>query len=112
MISSNRSAVKLSVLVLASLLLQVMPVQGQDLVWARQMGGAIKDAPWGVAVDGNGDMAVCCRGPGPRPEMGNISGGLEAWRGGAMEKLRARVYDPERKPEKCLLCKANWSMRR
>jgi radical SAM protein with 4Fe4S-binding SPASM domain len=65
-----------------------------------------------LAVDGRGDMAICCRGPGPRREMGNISGGLEAWSGGAMGELRARVYDAKNKPEKCLLCKANWSVRR
>jgi hypothetical protein len=51
MIGANRSAMKLSVLALASLLLQVIPVQGQDLVWARQMGGPIKDRGRGVAVD-------------------------------------------------------------
>ena len=39
MICLDRSAAKLSFLVLASFLLQVVPVPGQDLVWARQMGG-------------------------------------------------------------------------
>jgi len=44
---------KLSFLVLASFLLQVVPVQGQDFVWARQMGGATGvDLGNDVAVDG------------------------------------------------------------
>ena len=65
MICLDRSAVKLSFLVLASFLLQVVPVPGQDLVWARQMGGSpppnyVPGTPgmWasGVAVDGSGNV--------------------------------------------------------
>ena len=47
---------KLSILVLASLLLPVVAVQGQDLVWARQVGGASSEWGWGVAVDDSGNV--------------------------------------------------------
>ena len=56
MISSNRSAVKLSVLVVVSLLLQVAPAQGQDFVWAQQMGGTGNEYPAGIAVDDSGNV--------------------------------------------------------
>ena len=57
MIYSNGSAMKLSFLVLASFLLPVVPVQGQDFVWAQQMGGAEDfDVGLGVAVDGSGNV--------------------------------------------------------
>ena len=63
----DRSAVKLSFLVLASFLLQVVPVPGQDLVWARQMGGSPPQSyppgtpgMWAssVAVDGSGNVTA------------------------------------------------------
>jgi hypothetical protein len=48
---------KLSFMLLASLLSQVVPVQGQDLVWARQMGGSHKNNEgFSVAVDGSGNV--------------------------------------------------------
>jgi hypothetical protein len=57
MTSANRSAMKLSFMLLASLLSQVVPVQGQDLVWARQMGGSHKNNEgFSVAVDGSGNV--------------------------------------------------------
>ncbi len=52
----NITAMKLSILVLASLLLPVVPVQGQDFVWAKQMGGTSFDEGFGVAVDGSGNV--------------------------------------------------------
>ncbi len=56
MICLDRSAMKLSLSLLASLLLQVVPVAGQDFVWARQMGGTDSDLGFGVAVDGSGNV--------------------------------------------------------
>ena len=47
---------KVSFWVLASLLLQVVPVQGQDLVWARQVGSPSGATGFGVAVDGSGNV--------------------------------------------------------
>ena len=56
MIYSNGSAMKLSFLVLASFLLPVVPMQGQDFVWAQQLGGTGFDLGFGVAVDGSGNV--------------------------------------------------------
>ena len=55
MICLDRSAMKLSFSVLAGLLLQVVPVAGQDFVWARQMGGTGFPQSSGVALDGSGN---------------------------------------------------------
>ena len=60
-----------------------------------------------VAVDGAGNVALCCVGPGPRPEMGNVREGVDVWATGAMAELRKRVYDPKRQPKKCLSCRSN-----
>ena len=56
MTCAHRSAMKLSFLVLASFLLPVVPMQGQDFVWAQQMGGADSKLGTGVAVDGSGNV--------------------------------------------------------
>ena len=56
MICLDRSAMKLSFSVLAGLLLQVVPVAGQDFVWARQMGGTGFPQSSGVALDGSGNV--------------------------------------------------------
>ena len=56
MICLDRSAMKLSFSVLAILLLQVVPLAGQDFVWAQQMGGRSSNRGWGTAVDGNGNV--------------------------------------------------------
>jgi hypothetical protein len=52
----NMFPIKLRVLALASFLLQVVPVQGQDLVWAQQMGGSGWDQGRGVTVDASGNI--------------------------------------------------------
>ena len=61
-----------------------------------------------VSVDGHGHLAMCCRGDGPRPEMGNISHGLESWTSGPIAELRKRVYG-DNQPIKCSRCFANYS---
>jgi hypothetical protein len=43
-------------LVLAFILLQAVPLHGQDFVWARQMGGTGWDMGQSVAVDGGGNI--------------------------------------------------------
>lgn len=66
-----------------------------------------------IAVDGNGDVALCCGGPGPRPEMGNISQGPSVWNTGPMRALRRKVFSKniKNKPTKCLVCRVNYRSR-
>jgi len=62
-----------------------------------------------IAVDGDGNVALCCRGAGPRPEMGNIlTDGPSVWSTGPMAELREKVYTLGEQPEKCLHCRENW----
>ena len=61
MSSQSRASLKLSLLLLASLLLLTAPAQAQDFVWARAMGagiapGADSDVAFGVALDGSGNV--------------------------------------------------------
>lgn len=50
------SVVKINSLLLVILLLQVASMRGQDLVWARQIGGEGNDIGAGVAVDSSGNI--------------------------------------------------------
>ena len=61
-----------------------------------------------MGVDGNGDVSLCCRGFGPRPEMGNIADGARVYDSGPMKLLRQYVYS-ENQPLKCSVCYANWT---
>ena len=56
MSSQSRASLNWSLVVLASFLLQVVPAQGQNFVWAKQMGGVSVDRAWGAAVDGSGNV--------------------------------------------------------
>jgi molybdenum cofactor biosynthesis enzyme MoaA len=52
-----------------------------------------------LIVDGAGDIATCCRGAGPRAELGNIlRDGARAWWSPAAEALR------HTRPAKCRFC--------
>jgi radical SAM protein with 4Fe4S-binding SPASM domain len=82
-------------------------IQWPTPIYSNQ-GRGCKMAREHLAVDGDGSVALCCRGSGPRPEMGNISSGASVWSSGPMQELRRRVYDLNNQPEKCLQCKANW----
>jgi radical SAM protein with 4Fe4S-binding SPASM domain len=66
-----------------------------------------------IAVDGNGDVALCCGGPGPRPEMGNIRQGASVWNSNPMARLRSRIFSGSgaRQPHKCRVCRANYGVR-
>jgi radical SAM protein with 4Fe4S-binding SPASM domain len=66
-----------------------------------------------IAVDGNGDVALCCGGPGPRGEMGNIHQGFNVWNTGPMKELRHSVFAKKikDKPTKCLVCRVNYRSR-
>jgi MoaA/NifB/PqqE/SkfB family radical SAM enzyme len=81
-------------------------------LWPQPLGNGVGQgclmAKHYMAVDGRGNVAICCRGPGPRPEVGSILiDGPGVW-SGKMAEMRKRVYDASNKLEKCLLCKANW----
>jgi radical SAM protein with 4Fe4S-binding SPASM domain len=82
------------------------------MLWPKPIGNGVgQGCPMArkyIAVDGLGNVSICCRGPGPRPEMGNINQGPQVWSTGPMAALRSKVYDPKNKPAKCLMCKANW----
>ena len=57
MSSQSRASLNWSLVVLASFLLQVVPAQGQNFVWAKQMGGPpFSNQAWGVAVDASGNV--------------------------------------------------------
>jgi radical SAM protein with 4Fe4S-binding SPASM domain len=57
-----------------------------------------------LVVNGRGHVAVCCRGPGPRAELGNIwLEGRKAWRNEALRRFRCRVAGTA-KPAKCRAC--------
>jgi len=76
---------------------------------SKMTGGKCTMADVYIGVDANGSVALCCRGPGPRPEMGNLFDiGPSVWSSGPMEELRRRVYTPGNQPEKCMKCRDNW----
>ena len=52
----NRTILHFAVGVLAGLLLQALPLQGQQFEWAAQMGGTRFDSGNGVAVDASGNV--------------------------------------------------------
>jgi sulfatase maturation enzyme AslB (radical SAM superfamily) len=57
-------------------------------------------------VDAEGNVALCCGGPGPRPEMGNIFADPEAYNKGPVAELRARVLRVSGDvPDKCRTCR-------
>jgi molybdenum cofactor biosynthesis enzyme MoaA len=64
-----------------------------------------------MQVDGAANVALCCRGKGPRAEMGNvIDDGAKVFSTGPMAKLRERIYDHSKpRLRKCELCYANYS---
>lgn len=58
-----------------------------------------------IYIDGYGDVALCCNGKGPRPEMGNIRGGAEVFSAGPMAEFRSRICDLSKPPlKKCKVC--------
>jgi len=61
-----------------------------------------------MGVDGNGSVSLCCRGFGPRREMGNIMDGPSIYDSGPMGALRRRIYSDDQ-PLKCSVCYANWT---
>ena len=61
-----------------------------------------------LAVDADGNVALCCRGEGPRPAMGNIwTDGEAVWSSGPMAELRSRVFQHGNQPQKCIMCREN-----
>jgi radical SAM protein with 4Fe4S-binding SPASM domain len=59
-----------------------------------------------LVLDGSGDIATCCAGPGPRREVGNIlEQGRDAWFSPHARWLRTAVNNaPDAQPEKCRYC--------
>lgn len=90
--------------------LGLIVTQSPQPVYRRKPGRGCRMACDHISVDGLGNVALCCRGPGPRPEMGNISQGASVWSTGAMEALRVRVLSGN-PPVKCTMCKAYWRPR-
>lgn len=81
--------------------------QKPDPVYRYRPGRGCRMALNHISVDGAGNVAICCRGPGPRAEMGNLEQGPEVWSTGPMAERRAAVMS-KNPPEKCTLCKAYW----
>ena len=52
----NRTTLHLAVGILASLLLQALPLRAQQLEWARQFGGENSAVGFSVAVDASGNV--------------------------------------------------------
>lgn len=63
-----------------------------------------------IDIDGDGNVALCCGGEGPRPEMGNIfEQGPSVYGTGPMKKLRNRILGPPNdRPSKCKSCRSNY----
>ena len=65
-----------------------------------------------LEVDSDGNLGACCRGPGARPELGNIADGV-SWNHGPLGKRRKAILGPpEGRPRKCLGCWANYETMR
>ncbi len=57
-----------------------------------------------LVVNGKGEVAVCCRGAGPRSELGNVlDEGRAVWKNKALSAFRKRVWS-NKKPIKCRAC--------
>lgn len=59
-----------------------------------------------ISVDGAGNIAACCRGPGPIPRYGNISDGASSWDSPEIVEFRRRVLssNSDERPTQCRLC--------
>ena len=77
---------------------------------SRPLSGGCTQAQRRLDIDGAGDVALCCSGRGPRPEMGNVlEAGPTVYDTGPMAELRARVLGPpDDRPEKCKICRHNY----
>jgi len=87
-----------------------MNVSYPILVSRKTPGAGCKMAFDYIAVNGRGDIAICCRGEGPRAELGNISQGAELWNAPVLEEFRRRVLDVKDRHPKCKVCHACYEL--
>jgi MoaA/NifB/PqqE/SkfB family radical SAM enzyme len=95
---------------------QELSALGVELAWpkvadpARPLSGGCLQAQRRLDIDGAGDVALCCGGRGPRPEMGNVLElGAAVYNTGPMAELRSRILGPPAdRPEKCQICRHNY----
>lgn len=63
-----------------------------------------------IAINGRGDIAICCRGQGPRTELGNLRDGPALWTAPVLEEFRRKVLSPEERFSKCRVCHACYEL--
>lgn len=63
-----------------------------------------------IAINGRGDIAICCRGEGPRAELGNLRDGKALWTSPVLEEFRRKVLSPEERFPKCRVCHACYEL--